>query len=173
MFAALCLRRVARRLLHGEISDEADAIIVRVRPISDEKRLSGFTNLAVYYDGVHELEDRKDVVLALELISVMKAITTSTAELDQMLIELSSRSRLSVVSQTPKVMEEEDTSDNNRGNVLVVATLLHERIMRDSKILGSGIIKMVSLFNHIIDTSCRCAERNCDNTCDTRCQTRS
>lgn len=39
-----------------------------------------------------------------------------------------------------------------KGKMLIRGTLLRERIMREGKVLGEGIIKVPSFLSHMVDT---------------------
>lgn len=135
------------------IAEEADAMIEKVRPISDENRMTHFNSVSVFYNGEHEFLISKSVRVALVFCSAKKACIASAASLDDLFKQLSQQFNLSLSMVSPKGVREsaDGGAENKRRNVLVGATLLRERIRREGKILGDGIIKVSSFVNHMVD----------------------
>lgn len=147
--------RINKSLQQGyytrNVDEEADAMIDRVRPISDENRMTRFKSSVAYYDGEIEIIKHGAVDVAIAFSSQQYATIATTAALDELYKELTKRYGLTFedVERTKKASEGVDESERK---VLVGATLLKERILRDGKMLREGILKVSSFLNHMVDT---------------------
>lgn len=148
--------RINKSLQQGyytrNIEEEADGMIDRVRPISDENRVVHFNSAAVYYDGEHEISTFKTVHVAMVFATASKSIIAVAGALDDMFIELSKKFSLTMGSPQPGGPFDEFQKRGSTEKVLVGAILLRDRILREGKVLGDGIIKVSSFVNHKVDT---------------------
>ena len=134
------------------VEEEGDALIERVRPISDENRITRFCSAAAYYDGEMQIITRKEVTVAIIFSGahyVTIAITAATDDLYKALYQ-----RLGFTLTNPgKPRAGTDTDDEGEEEKpLVGATLLKERILREGKVLSDSILKVSSFMNHMVDT---------------------
>lgn len=148
--------RINKSLQQGyytrNVEEEADGMIDRVRPISDENRLVHFNSAAVYYDGEHEITTFKTVHVAMVFATASKSIIAIAGALDEMFIELSKTFGLNMGSPRPGSPYDELQKRGSTEKVLIGAILLRDRILREGKVLGDGIIKVSSFVNHKVDT---------------------
>lgn len=148
--------RINKSLQQGyytrNVEEEGDAMIDRVRPISDENRMTRFNSVAVFYDGKHEISTSQTVSVALAFSSVGKASIASAGALDNLFKELSPVFKLSLSAPEHERSSANVNKNESKENVFVGATLLRDRIMREGKVLGDGIIKVSSFVNHMVDT---------------------
>lgn len=148
--------RINKSLQQGyytrNIEEEADTMIERVLPISDENRLVRFYSVAVYYDGEHEIVKSKRVNVAMVFAEASKSVIATAGALDEMFIELSKKFGLNMAFPLSGASDGDNQKGSLKEKVFVGATLLRERILREGKVLGDGIIKVSSFMNHKVDT---------------------
>lgn len=156
--------RIKKSLQQGyytrNVAAEADVMLERVRPISEDNRLTRFKAVAVYYDGESQVVTHKTVTVVMLFCSVAKAIIATSGALDDLYKELTRKFDLTVSSCDDGVLNKWGMSSSSSGGsgsgkrskVMIGATLLRERIMREGKVLGDGIIKVSSFLNHMVDT---------------------
>lgn len=154
--------RIKKSLQQGyytrNIAAEAEVMLDRVRPISEENRLTRFKAVAVYYDGESQVVTHKTVTVVMLFCSAAKAIIATSGALDELYKELTRKFDLTMSSCDDGVLNKwgnlssGGSGSGKRGKVMIGATLLRERIMRESKVLGDGIIKVSSFLNHMVDT---------------------
>jgi xanthine phosphoribosyltransferase len=131
------------------VFDDADAMIDRVRPISDDNRLTRFRCVVAYYDGEMEIFTRGVTEVAI-IFSASRFVTVAiSSALDQLYMELTRILRLTLVS--PGSTSSREAEENGEKTKLVGATLLRERIMREGEMLDNSIIKVSSFLNHKVD----------------------
>lgn len=147
--------RVNKTLQQGyytrKVEEEADAMIDRVRPISDESRITQFNSCVAYYDGEIEIVKRGTADVAIVFSGLQYTTIATTAAMDELYKELTRRFRLVLDSDGSGKGLGEGDEEGEEGKVLVGATLLKERILRDGKMLNEGIIKVSSFLNHMVD----------------------
>lgn len=133
------------------VEEDADPMIDRVRPISDENRITRFKSSVAYYDGEIEIMKNGSVDVAIAFSRQKYATIATTAAMDELYKELTRRLGLTFddFERTKKAAEAVDQSEKK---ILVGATLLKERILRDGKMLREGILKVSSFLNHMVDT---------------------
>lgn len=134
------------------IATEADTMLDRVRPISDENRLTRFSSVAVYFDGENEVVAAQSVDVAMAFSAASKSLIASTGALDSLFKELTRKFGLTLISSDGTSSWGNNLQRGKKGKVMIGATLLRERIVREGKILGDGIIKVSSFLNHMVDT---------------------
>lgn len=148
--------RVNKTLQQGyytrKVHEEADVMIDRVRPISDETRITQFNSCVVYYDGEIEIVKRGTVDVAITFSGLRYATIATTAAMDELYKELTRRFRLVLDNHRSAKNGNDGDKEGDEGKVLVGATLLKERILRDGKMLNEGIIKVSAFMNHMVDT---------------------
>lgn len=148
--------RINKSLQQGyytrNIDEEADAMIDRVRPISDENRVVHFNSAVVYYDGEHEITTFKSVHVAMVFAVASKSIIAVAGALDDMYIELAKKFGFTMGSPHAGTPYDEIQKRGSAEKVLVGAILLRDRILREGKVLGDSIIKVSSFVNHKVDT---------------------
>lgn len=133
------------------IEKDADLMIDRVRPISDENRLTRFTCSAAYYDGEIQLVTTKAANVAIAFSGSHHATIATAAALDEIYKQLTKKLSLTLDHGRSKNRADSD-DDGESGEVMVGATLLKERIMREGKMLADSIVKVSSFVNHMVDT---------------------
>lgn len=147
--------RVNKSLQQGyytrQVEQDADEMIERVRPISDENRMTRFRSAVAYYDGQMEFIKTQDVGVAIVFSGLQYATIATTAALDEIYKELTRRLGLKLDIGGGRG-DGEGQEEGEDGKVLVGATLLKERILRDGKMLNDSIIKVSSFLNHMVDT---------------------
>lgn len=148
--------RINKSLQQGyytrDIETEADIMLDRVRPISDENRMTRFNSVAAYYDGENEVITNKRVNVAMAFCTAVKATIATAGALDDLYIELSKKFGLTFLTSDQMSSQSNVSKAGKKGKVMIGATLLRERILREGKILGDGIIKVSSFLNHMVDT---------------------
>lgn len=147
--------RINKTLQQGyytrEVEREADEMVERVRPISDENRMTKFNSAVAYYDGEIEIVKTQSVSVAIAFSGLQYATIATTGALDELYKALTRRLGLKLDVGGGGGDGERD-EEGEGGKVLVGATLLKERILRDGKILNDNIIKVSSFLNHMVDT---------------------
>ena len=148
--------RINKTLQQGyytrKVALEADIIINRVRPISEENRMTRFTSVVSYFDGEIEVRTSRVVNVAIVYSGSHYVTIATAAALDDMYKELTKRLGLTLESPGKKRISQEGEGAGDHGKILVGATLLKERILRDGKMLADSIIKVSSFLNHMVDT---------------------
>lgn len=148
--------RVNKTLQQGyytrNVNEKADAMIERVRPISDENRITRFNSCVAYYDGEVEIVKRRTVDVAMAFSGARYATIATTAALDELYKEHTRRFRLVLDSHWNGKGSGDGDEEGEEGKVLVGAAMLKDRILRDGKMLDEGIIKVSSFMNHMVDT---------------------
>lgn len=156
--------RINKSLQQGyytrSIMEEANIMLDRVRPISDENRIVRFRSVAVYYDGENEVVTEKKVICAMIFAEASISSIASSAALDELYKELTKKFDLTFTSFGPGGGKDGSSAwgntisatDGKKRKVMIGATLLRERILREGKLLGDGIIKVSSFLNHMVDT---------------------
>lgn len=147
--------RINKTLQQGyytrNVDEDADAMIDRVRPISDENRVTRFNSSVAYFDGEIDIIKNNCVEVSMAFSGHQYATIASTAALDELYKELTRRLGLTLEDLGgPRTATE--GVDKSEKIILVGATLLKERILRDGKMLREGIIKVSSFLNHMVDT---------------------
>lgn len=135
-----------------DVAGEGDTLIDRVRPVSDENRMTKFTCSVAYYDGEVELVTTKVANVAMYFSGAHYVTLAIAAALDDLYKLLSTRLGLSLDNPGGRKNMQDEHEDGEQGKVLVGAEMLRERILREGKLLNDGIIKVSSFMNHMVDT---------------------
>lgn len=146
--------RINKSLVQGyftrRVEEEADAMIDRVRPISNENRMTRFNSSVAYYDGEMEILTQGFANVAIVFSAARYATIASCAALDDLFKRLTAK--LGLTFTPPGGATADTTEEKESGKVMVGATLLKERILREGKMLNDSIIKVSSFLNHMVDT---------------------
>lgn len=148
--------RINKTLQQGyrtrDVLEEGDAMIERVRPISDENRRTSFLSAVAYFDGESEILTHGRADVAIVFANARRnSIAVSTA-LDNLYMQLTRRLGLKLVPPRGAGFDGNDGDGVDKGPKLVGATMLRERIMREGEMLDGGILKVSSFLNHMVDT---------------------
>lgn len=146
--------RINKSLQQGyytrNVAEQADTMIDRVRPISDENRVTRFKCSVAYYDGEIEIIKNGSVDVAITFSSEQYATIATTAALDELYKELTRRLGLTF-DDFERRRKSKEAVDQSEKKILVGASLLKDRILRDGKMLREGILKVSSFLNHMVD----------------------
>lgn len=134
------------------VEEEGDALIDRVRPISDENRITRFCSAAAYYDGEIQLVTRKEAKVAIIFSGAHYVTIAITAATDDIYKALSYRLGLTLTNPGKSRTGADTDDEGEEEKPLVGATLLKERILREGKVLNDSILKVSSFMNHMVDT---------------------
>ncbi len=146
--------RINKTLQQGyytrNVEEEANTLINRVRPISDESRYTRFGSVVAYYDGEIEIVTTGLAIVSIVFSGAQYSSCATAAALDDMFKELTRRLGLSLYRPGENGgsqlhgSEEEETK-------FVGAAMLRDRILRDGTVLDDGIVKVSSFMNHMVD----------------------
>eukprot|EP00178_Gracilaria_changii_P016615 TRINITY_DN47870_c0_g1_i1.p1 TRINITY_DN47870_c0_g1~~TRINITY_DN47870_c0_g1_i1.p1 ORF type:complete len:648 (+),score=158.57 TRINITY_DN47870_c0_g1_i1:148-1944(+) len=147
---------INKTMQHGyytrDILNEADAMIERVRPISDENRMVTFNSAVAYFDGEMHIVAQRSASIAIAFAAAYHVTIAIASALDELFMQLWRRLKLTFDSP-PQFGSYGDGADaESDAKPLVGAAMLKERILREGKMLGDGIIKVSSFLNHMVDT---------------------
>lgn len=132
------------------VAEEADLMIDRVRPISDENRVTRFSSCVSYFDGEMEITTYGCAEVAI-IFSAARYTTIATAVAFDDLYKALTR-RLGLTLYTPSARRAQmAASETEETKKLAGATMLRERLMREGKLLDDGIVKVSSFLNHMVD----------------------
>lgn len=146
--------RINKTLQQGyktrDIEGDADAMIDRVRPISDENRMTNFLACVAYYDGENEIVTHGQCSVAIAFSNAQYCTVAVSSALDELYMDLTGRFGLKMAPPGGSAVGA-DSENNKKNELLVGATLLRERIMREGEMLDDGILKVSSFLNHRVD----------------------
>lgn len=134
------------------VDTEGDAMIDRVRPISDANRMAIFKSAVAYYDGEMHVVVQRAASVAMAFASAYHVTIAIASALDELFKQLSRRLNLTFDSPENSKWRAEDGEGQSEGKRLVGATMLKERLLREGKMLSDNIIKVSSFVNHKVDT---------------------
>eukprot|EP00177_Eucheuma_denticulatum_P003792 GFKZ01006850.1.p1 GENE.GFKZ01006850.1~~GFKZ01006850.1.p1 ORF type:complete len:637 (-),score=115.82 GFKZ01006850.1:77-1987(-) len=132
--------------------EEIEGMVERVRPISNENRMTHFQSCVAYYDGEIEMTKQGTAHVAILFSGVQHVAVATTAALDELYKEHTRRFKLELDGSVGREGGDDRGEEGEQGKVLVGASMLKERILRDGKMLDEGIIKVSSFLNHMVDT---------------------
>ncbi|KAI0564151.1 Phosphoribosyltransferase [Gracilaria domingensis] len=135
-----------------DVAGEANSMIERVRPISDENRMVNFNSAVSYFDGEIQIVAQRSVSIAIAFAGAHHVTIAIASALDELFMQLSRRLKLTFDSPGQFGSFTPGGDDENEAKQLVGARMLKERILREGKMLGDGIIKVSSFLNHMVDT---------------------
>lgn len=146
------INKVLQQGYYTRQAEEIEAMIERVRPISDENRMTHFQSCVAYYDGEVEITRQRTAHVAILFSGVQYVAVATTAALDELYKEHTRRFKLELDGSVGRESGHDRDEEGEHGKVLVGASMLKERILRDGKMLDEGIIKVSSFLNHMVDT---------------------
>lgn len=133
-----------------DMETEADVMIDRVRPISDEQRLTTFCSVVAYYDGEMEIVTHGSVTVAI-VFSAARYCTIAIAQAFDDLYKTLSRKLGLKLYNPAKEQAHAEAASTEQSKKLVGAMMLRERLLREGKLLEDGIVKVSSFLNHLVD----------------------
>lgn len=148
--------KITKSLQHGywtkDIYEDGDAMIDKVRPISDENRCTRFSSCVAYFDGEVEIITQGKAVVAIVFANTRYCSIAVAAAFDDMFKDLTRRVGLSYYNPDEfDALTSMDGSTKAGRIKLAGATMLRERLMREAQLLGDGILKVSSFLNHMVD----------------------
>ena len=147
--------RINKTLQQGyytqNVEVEANSLIDRVRPISDENRMCRFNSYVAYFDGEMEIVTTGSAIVTIVFASAQYSSCATASALDDMYKELTKRLGLSLYRPGERRGNYNIYGNDEERTNFVGAIMLRERIMRDGRILGDGIVKVSSFLNHMVD----------------------
>lgn len=131
-----------------KVRQEADAILDRIRPISDENRVTRFRSVVAYYDGEIQLVCPGAADVAIVFSAARRVTIAIAVALNSLYVQLAKHFQLQLTNGNPPSADDDDSEENTR---LYGATLLRERIRREGVMLDGSIVKVSSFVNHKVD----------------------
>lgn len=135
-----------------QLDGRVDDLMLKLRPLSAPNRVALFHSVVAFSNGTHRILGDGMCAAALVIANTSLAVISRSAAYDDMLEKLARSFSLAFTGPNVEAGGSRQivlpSEQREPGREMAGARLLRERLLRDGKVLDSGILKVSSFINH-------------------------
>lgn len=148
--------RVAARVTaphaRAQLTERVDDLMFKLRPLSAPNRVALFHTAVAFVNGTHRIIGDGMCAAALQIANASMSVISRSAAYDDLLERLARTFSLSFTGPNVEAGGRAQivlpSEQRYAGKEMAGARMLRERVLRDGKVLDSGILKVSAFINH-------------------------